>query len=119
MENYRDIPPNVGETTHEYCARLEAMGHEEMFIRKAVRCHLGAPIDSMAALFNSFEAARLRHITMLKHLSPNRTGYSLIKKAAKNLGISEELAALWVARFEETGELAYLGHENLKPERSE
>ena len=85
-----------------------------MFIRKAARYHLGIAISEMGSIFNSRETARLKHITMLQILAPGRTPYSLTKKVAKNLGISEELAALWIKKFEEVGPVDFDGLEDFK-----
>ena len=51
---------------------------------------------------------------MLKQLAPTRTHYSMVKKVAKNLGISEELAERWVARHQEVGDVSYIGDEDLR-----
>lgn len=115
VESYNDLPPNVGESKRAYCLRLQELGHEEMFMRKALAYHFHVDLAEHAAFFNEFELARLRHLTMLRHLAPDRNHYSMVKKVAKNLGISEELAELWVARHEETGEVAYVGMDDLKP----
>lgn len=50
---------------------------------------------------------------MLVQLEPNRTHYSMVKKVAKNLGISEELAERWIARHREVGNTSYIGDEIL------
>ncbi|KPN64648.1 hypothetical protein SAMN04488527_1693 [Aliiroseovarius crassostreae] len=105
--DYEKIPPDVGESAFAYCRRLEEDGHEEMFIRKALAHHLEFPIEGMAAFFNQFEMARLRHLTLLKSIHPNRTRFSLTRKFSKNLGISEELAEKWIDRFEEAGGIEY------------
>ncbi|WP_171176063.1 hypothetical protein [Ruegeria sp. HKCCD8929] len=109
LPDYKELPPHAGERATEYCARLELNGFEEMFIRKALRYHLGMQVEEFGAFFNGFEQARLRHLTMLSRMSPNRTEYSFTKKVSKNLGISEQLASQWVARFEEVGEVEYIG----------
>ena len=71
-------------------------------------------LEQNSSFFNGFEQARLRHLTMLRRLEPGRSRYSMVKKVAKNLGVSEELADRWVARHEEVGDLAYLGDEDLR-----
>lgn len=106
--NYPELPPCAGESAFDYCKRLEDLGHEEMFIRKAMRHHFGLAIEDMGALFNSFEDARLRYLTMVNRMTPNRSDYSLAKKVSKSLGISEELASKWVSRFREGGEREFL-----------
>lgn len=107
------LPPEVGESARDFCARLQDLGHEEMFIRKALAHHFHLGISEMASLLNEFEPARLRHLTMLRRLAPNRSHYSMVKKVAKNLGISEELAARWVARHSEVGDVPYVGLDDL------
>lgn len=107
--DYQNMQPEPGEDTKSYCLRLEQDGHEEMFIRKALRMHFSMKIDEFGAFFEDYELARLRHLAMLKQIHPNRNSYSLKLKVRKNLGISEERANYWVKRFEEVGELDYIG----------
>ena len=113
QERYDVLPPEVGESKRDYCLRLQDLGHEEMFIRKALAYHFHVEISGFSAFFNEFEQARLRHLTMLRRLTPNRSRYSMIKKVAKNLGISEELAERWVDRHVEVGEVPYIGIDRL------
>ncbi len=107
--NYKDLPPEVGERATDYCSRLEQNGFEEMFIRKALAYHLCMRVEEFGSFFNGFEQARLRHLTMLARMAPERAEYSFAKKVSKNLGISEQLASLWVARFREVGDVEYVG----------
>lgn len=93
--------PGSNEDAVEYCRRLEKNGHDEVAIRKALREHFDFGIDELGQFFEDFPQARLRHLALLMHIHPNRNTYSLEKKVAKNLGISEEKAKYWVARFQE------------------
>lgn len=113
-EQYDILPPDVGESKRNYCLRLQELGHEEMFIRKALAYHFHIQVSEFSSLFNEFVEARLRHLTLLRQLEPNRTRYSMIKKVAKNLGISQELAERWVQRYEEAGDIPYVGDETLR-----
>ncbi len=109
MYKFTDYTPEVGENEVDFCRRLEEFGHEEMFIRKTLCYHFEREnMEGLGAFFNQFEQARLRHISMLKELEPNRNHYSMVKKVAKNLGLSDELAELWVNRFDEVGNLSFL-----------
>jgi len=114
IERYDILPPEVGESKRNFCLRLQEIGHEEMFIRKALAYHFHVEISEFSAFFNEFEEARLRHLTMLRLLAPHRNHYSMVKKVAKNLGISEELAERWVTRHEEIGDVPFLGDESLR-----
>ncbi|MEP2890220.1 hypothetical protein [Tateyamaria sp.] len=114
LERYDKLPPQVGESKRDYALRLQEIGHEEMFMRKALAYHFHVEISEFSAFFNAFELARLRHISMLRLLFPNRNNYSLIKKVSKNLGISDELAELWVARHNEVGEVTFIGIDDLR-----
>ena len=113
VQRYDILPPEVGESKRNYCLRLQDLGHEEMFIRKALAYHFHVQVSDFSAFFNEFEKARLRHLTMLRKLAPKRTHYSMVKKVAKNLDISEELAERWVARHHEVGDVSYLGDEDI------
>ncbi|SFI47201.1 hypothetical protein [Jannaschia pohangensis] len=78
-------------------------------MRKALCHHFGrADMQGLGAFFDSFEQARQRHISMLDEMQPNRTRYSLTRKVAKNLGLSDEEAGVWVDRFHEIGRLPNL-----------
>lgn len=88
--------PRPAETATTYCARLEADGHEEMIIRKAVAHHFNMRVEEMADFFERFPAARQRHVELLSEIHPNRTEYSLIVKVSRNLGVSRESAEKWV-----------------------
>ncbi|MEM7426094.1 MAG: hypothetical protein AAF441_08360 [Pseudomonadota bacterium] len=98
--NYLEMHPEEGENPVAYAVRLEAAGHEEMLIRKALRAHFGFEIAELPPLVAGCELAKLRHIDLLTEIAPNRTRYSLIRKVAKNLGVSEDEAADWVERYE-------------------
>jgi hypothetical protein len=90
--------PEPDEDAVSYCHRLESDGHEEMAMRSALRAHFNMPLAEMGSFFEQFPQARLRHVARLKVLQPNRTRYSLIKKVAKNLGVSDERAEYWIDR---------------------
>ncbi len=98
--DYWDMFPDKNETLENYCSRLESDGFEEMYIRKALRCHYGLPLKGLAVFFENYPHARLWHIALLRELHPNRTPYSLRRKIARNLGISDERAEHWVGMFE-------------------
>ena len=108
--NYRELSPEPGEDIITYCERLEDMGYEEMFMRKAVRSHFGLAISELPELFEKFELARLRHITAIKclGLKYKRTREGFARKVAGNLGLSLEEAQLWVDRFNEVGPQEYI-----------
>ena len=95
----QELLPFKDEKATTFCHRLETDGYEEMEIRKALRTHFAFSIDELAQFFEQFEQARLRHIELLTKIHPNRTTYSLKKKVAKNLGISEQRAEYWVKRY--------------------
>ncbi|MEL6377575.1 MAG: hypothetical protein AAFQ04_10330 [Pseudomonadota bacterium] len=114
IERYDTLPPDVGESKRDYCFRLQELGHEEVFIRKALAYHFHVETSEFSSFFNEFKEARLRHLTMLRLLAPQRNHYSMVKKVAKNLGISEELAERWVTRHEEIGDVPFLGDESLR-----
>ena len=113
LKRYDTLPPDVGESKKDYCFRLQEIGHEEMFIRKALAYHFHVQLFEFGAFFNDFELARLRHLTMLRLLAPGRNEFSMVKKVSKNLGISEELAKRWVIRHQEVGDVTYIGIESL------
>ncbi len=92
--------PNKDEDAIAFSRRLEIDGHDEMFIRIALRTHFNFEIGELGQFFEQFGQARLRHIALLTKIHPNRTTYSLEKKVAKNLGISEKQAKYWVAQFQ-------------------
>jgi wyosine [tRNA(Phe)-imidazoG37] synthetase (radical SAM superfamily) len=102
--DFRARRPQPEETTSTYAARLEAEGHEEMFIRKGLAHHFNMGVDEMGEFFEKFREARLRHIELLSEMHPNRTEYSLIVKVSRNLGISREDAERWVHAFRQAGE---------------
>ncbi len=115
VPNYRNMLPEEGEDSREYCRRLEENGYEEVFVRKALVAHYRHEIEGLGAFFEEFELARIRHITLLMDIHPNRSAYSLTKKVAKNLDLSEARARYWVGRFQEVGEVDYVGRE-IQPE---
>ncbi|MET1413377.1 hypothetical protein ABVF61_13965 [Roseibium sp. HPY-6] len=114
MLDYKNLPPVAGENSREYCRRLESVGHEEAFMRKALRFHFGMERFDFPSFFDDFELARLRHIELIHRLSPNRTDYSMIKKISGNLGVSQEHAKLWFEKYREKGELPDAGERALE-----
>ncbi|WP_170791404.1 hypothetical protein [Ruegeria lacuscaerulensis] len=104
QSDYRVIPAQTNETSKEYAGRLQDMGFEEMFIRKALRYHFDIDTEQLPSFFEDFETARLRHISLIQRLKPQRTKRSMIMKIAKNLGCSDESAELWFERFQEQSE---------------
>ena len=99
-KNYTDLPPLKGESCTDYCARLEADGYDEMFIRKALRTHFQMSIEELAPSFDAFPLARFRHIAIILNLRPWREPAHLRRKVAKNLGLNQEEAADWIERFD-------------------
>ena len=97
--DYRLLFPKTDETCQSYCKRLEDDGHEEMFIRKALRVHWGMELSEFGAFFEDYPEARMRHVEMLHKMRPTRTDYSFALKLAKNLGISQNQASVWIDRF--------------------
>lgn len=83
----RELPRQSDETTSAYAARLEDAGDDEAFIRKGLAEHFGMNVDEMGAFFESFPAARLRHIALLLENAPNRTEYSLTDRSAHWLAV--------------------------------
>ena len=100
--SYDELHPIGTETKETYCQRLQDEGHEEAFIRKALATHYEMPVSEMAAFFENFELARLRHIQLLTEIHPNRSDYSLMKKVAKNCGVTDERAIELLERFHNT-----------------
>lgn len=101
--------PKEDEDAKAYSHRLELDGFEETYIRKALRVHFLMNIEEFGRFFEEFELARLRHLTHLMDLDSGRNNYSLTKKVAKNLGVPEERAEYWVTRFQEVGEVEFVG----------
>ncbi|MEX0308798.1 MAG: hypothetical protein AB3N17_00990 [Tateyamaria sp.] len=102
--SFDDWPPHESESVREYCARLEAAGFEEMFLRKAVTHHDFMDVSEIGwerfnAFFRDFPISRLRHVAFLQELEPNRTDYSLGLKLARNLGLDREAANALVKEF--------------------
>jgi len=113
IESFDDYPPEADEEQMVYCQRLEKIGHEEMFIKKALAHHFELGNAVFAISFDEFETARLRHITMLRLLQPNRTDYSMTKKIGKNLGLDDHQAQYWLDRFKQSGDVPFLGRKSV------
>ncbi|WP_299209646.1 hypothetical protein [uncultured Tateyamaria sp.] len=105
MEDFFDNwPPFDGEDARNYCARWEAAGFEEMFLRKAAMHHglldfSETGWERFSAFFKDFPISRLRHVALLQELEPNRTDYSLSLKVAQNLSLDSETANALVKEF--------------------
>ena len=84
--DYRLLRPRFWETPARYSRRLERRGHEEMFIRKALRTHFNMEIREFSTFFEDLPKARLRHLAELYDMAPNRTDYAFACKVAGNLG---------------------------------
>ncbi|SEB67870.1 hypothetical protein [Rhodobacter sp. 24-YEA-8] len=97
--DYRALRPNSDEDRMSYALRLQKDGFEEMFIRKALRCHFQMKIEDFPVFFEGFEEARLGHVALLLQIGPNRSDYSLARKISKNLGIAPAHAEALVIRF--------------------
>ncbi len=98
MEEQPELPRD-GETPVGFARRLESAGHDEMFIRRALRDNFELKLEGLGEFFDDFEDARLRHLKILHDLEPNRSEYSFAKKVSENLGISQDAAQEWVRRF--------------------
>ena len=92
-------PPRTDEKMGAYCTRLDHEGVDEMGIRMGLREHFGVELDLLGELLESYPRARLRHIQLVHETAPGRSRYSLAKKIAKDLGISDESAEVWVGRW--------------------
>lgn len=101
LPDYRLLRPFDDETAVQYAQRLERDGHEEMFIRMALRTHFQMEIREFAVFFEDFPKARLRHLAKLYDRAPNRTDYAFARKVAGNLGIDQDRANYWVKLFRE------------------
>jgi hypothetical protein len=99
LQDYRELYPATEEKRLEFCRRLETGGHEEMFIRKALKFHFSMKIEEFGDFFEDFEDARFRHLKLLDELEPNRNSYSFALKVSRNLGIPIERAEHWVRAF--------------------
>ncbi|WP_294223568.1 hypothetical protein [uncultured Shimia sp.] len=95
LPSYKLLPPAKGESNVAYCRRLEAAGHDELFLRKALAFHFQLPQDDMKHCLDQFPEARLRHIDTLTKLHPARSAYALADKLAVNLGLSLSEAKDW------------------------
>lgn len=104
LPNHRTLPPKTTESPLGYAMRLEAVGHDELFIRNALPCHFAMSLADLSTLCQHLPTARLRHVERLKKLLPNHSTSSLTQKLAQNLGLSTEQAGQWFkAYFQSTG----------------
>ncbi len=105
MPDYRKERPRVEESERDYAQRLEGAGHDEMFIRKALRAHFSVGLRELADFFEDFPIARMRHVAMVAKLRSYPNDDAFADKVSKNLGIELSRAKELVRRFRssETG----------------
>ncbi len=105
MLDYRKERPRVEESERDYARRLEGEGHDEMFIRKALRAHFLIELRELADFFEDFQIARMRHVAMVAKLRRYPNDDAFADKVSKNLGIELSRAEELVRRFRssETG----------------
>lgn len=99
MESYLDLHPSDGESKFDYARRLETDGHDEMFIRAALRFHFSMQLTEFSDFFEDFEIARLRHVEAVSKLRKYPNEGAFARKVGANLGISTERAKTWVRRY--------------------
>jgi hypothetical protein len=102
--DYRSLPPAPKENEHQYALRLQNAGFDEMFIRKALRCHFQMKIEDFPTFFEPFLQARLKYVRLLAALRPGQTDTNLARRVARNLGISAESARWLVEEIDRGGE---------------
>lgn len=107
LRGYREALPASGETADAYCVRLVEDGHEEMWIRAALRTHFDMELSEFPAFFEKHPEARFRHLELLLEIRPDTSEYSFTRKVAKNLGISDEDALIWINRFKDSRSLSF------------
>ncbi|SMP33754.1 hypothetical protein [Shimia sagamensis] len=95
LPNYKKLPPVNGESNVDYCRRLDAAGHDELFLRTALAFHFHLPKTALKRCLDQFPEARLRHITRLAKLHPTRSACALADKLARNLDMSVSEARNW------------------------
>ena len=95
LPSYKTLPPAKGESNVDYCRRLEAAGHDALFLRNALAFHFQLPPDIIKQCLDQFPEARLRHVELLTKLHPTRSAYALADKLAVNLGITLNEAKDW------------------------
>ena len=95
LPSYKTLPPVNGESNVDYCRRLEAAGHDALFLRNALAFHFQLPQDDIKHCLDQFPEARLRHVELLTKLHPTRSAYALADKLAVNLGMSLNEAKDW------------------------
>lgn len=99
LKSYDELPPLAQEDAVAYCRRMEADGHGELQLRMAVRLYYNLDLASLGAFFEEFPEARLRYVAMLVERSPTRSTYSLQIYVSRQLGVSSERAAEWIAQY--------------------
>jgi hypothetical protein len=93
--------PAHGERVVDYAKRLESAGHDEIFIRKALRIHFSMELAELPSFMAEFEEARLLSVGLAASQSPKKTAHQLALKVSKSLGIPHSLAeALFARHFE-------------------
>ncbi len=95
LPSYKTLPPAKGESNVAYCRRLEAAGHDALFLRNALTFHFQLPQDGIKHCLDQFPEARFRHIDTLTKLHPTRSAYALADKLAVNLGLPLAEAKDW------------------------
>lgn len=95
LPSYKKLLPSNGESNVTYCRRLEAAGHDALFLRNALAFHFQLPQEAIKHCLDQFPEARLRHIDTLTKLHPTRSAYALADKLAVNLGLSLSEAKDW------------------------
>lgn len=95
LPSYKTLPPAKGESNLDYCRRLEAAGHDALFLHNALAHHFQLPKDDIKHCLDQFPEARLRHVALLTKLHPSRSAYALADKLAVNLGMTLNEAKDW------------------------
>lgn len=80
----------------------------EMRIRAAALKHFKGVDLSTACLFHNLSDARIRYVTMIYQLNPDKPHKGLVKKLSASVGASQEGAELSVSHFKEIGGLRYV-----------
>lgn len=93
-----------GEDSVTYAVRLEGEGYGEMFIRKSLRTRFGLSLKDFSNFFQDNGLARMRHVKLIICMSRRRTEYSLMRKVAKDLGISDQRATTVIEQIRVAGD---------------
>ncbi len=95
MTDYQTDIPKQGETQKAYAKRLEAEGQREIYIRKALREHLGLTIEEIILVCSELPEARNRELQDLRSRFPTLSENRFAWKISKSLTISKEDALVW------------------------